>query len=337
MRHGVISLLPEQGNCEIENCHYRDRRRRRADRLVSAGLAGQARRAVLLRAVERTGNSHSRLRRQPIQSAGAGGVSAAGGIRQRVIFRVPAMADAGRFRRATRAPRPRKNPAADGVHLIGHSLGGTVARRYAAGASKRAVRSLVTLGSPYSYGQWSPRELGIFGDDDPIVPAPIEALMTRVAFGRIVTLHDVGHLALVFHPEALRIIGTELRANRAIERPRVSAGARSATLVACHRERSGRDRAGRRAKLADGPAQGSARFRRRAAAHEDRHRAEMVVRRDCDRRGARVGGQPRIEIPGLTIVPRRDSVRRAARRVAARPRMRSITKSRSPARAICRC
>src|ERR1700689_2490361 len=102
-----------------------------------------------------------------------------------------------------------------GVHLIGHSLGGTVARRYAASASKRAVRSLVTLGSPYSYVQWRRRELGIFGDDDPIVPAPIEALMTRVSFARIVTLHDVGHLALVFHPEALRIIGTELRANRA--------------------------------------------------------------------------------------------------------------------------
>src|ERR1700733_4389686 len=93
-----------------------------------------------------------------------------------------------------------------GVHLIGHSLGATVARRYAASASKRAVRSLVTLGSPYSYGQWSPRELGIFGDDDPIVPAPIEALMTRVAFGRIVTLHDVGHLALVFHPRRLELL-----------------------------------------------------------------------------------------------------------------------------------
>jgi pimeloyl-ACP methyl ester carboxylesterase len=104
-----------------------------------------------------------------------------------------------------------------GVHLIGHSLGGTVARRYAANAPKGAVRSLVTLGSPYSYAQWSPAELGIFGDDDPIVPAPIEALINADAFGRIVTLHDVGHLALIFHPEALRIIGTELRANRAPE------------------------------------------------------------------------------------------------------------------------
>jgi pimeloyl-ACP methyl ester carboxylesterase len=105
----------------------------------------------------------------------------------------------------------------NGVHLIGHSLGGTVARRYAANAPKRAVRSLITLGSPYSYGQWSPREVGIFGDDDPIVPAPIEELTNTAAFGRIVTLHDVGHLALIFHPEALRIIGTELRANRAPE------------------------------------------------------------------------------------------------------------------------
>jgi alpha/beta hydrolase family protein len=104
-----------------------------------------------------------------------------------------------------------------GVHLIGHSLGGTVARRYATGAPKGAVRSLVTLGSPYSYGQWSPNELAIFGEDDPIVTAPIEALTPDLAFGRVVTLRDLGHLALVFHPEVLRIIAIELRANRAPE------------------------------------------------------------------------------------------------------------------------
>ncbi len=104
---------------------------------------------------------------------------------------------------------------ATGAHLIGHSLGGTIARRYAANAPTGAVRSLITLGSPYSYGQWSPTEIGIFGNDDPIVPAPIEAMLHREAFARIVILHDVGHLALIFHPEVLRIIGTELRANRA--------------------------------------------------------------------------------------------------------------------------
>jgi hypothetical protein len=42
----------------------------------------------------------------------------------------------------------------------------------------------------------------------------VEMLVTRAAFSRIVTLHDVGHLALIFHPEVLRIVGTELRANR---------------------------------------------------------------------------------------------------------------------------
>jgi pimeloyl-ACP methyl ester carboxylesterase len=107
--------------------------------------------------------------------------------------------------------------AIGGVHLIGHSLGGTIARRYAADASAGTVRSLITLGSPYSYGQRSPHEIGIFGDDDPIVPAPIEDMLHPEAFARIVILRDVGHLALIFHPEVLRIIGTELRANRAIE------------------------------------------------------------------------------------------------------------------------
>jgi pimeloyl-ACP methyl ester carboxylesterase len=104
-----------------------------------------------------------------------------------------------------------------GVHLIGHSLGGTIARRYAADARAGSVRSLITLGSPYSYGQRSPQEVGIFGDDDPIVPAPIEDMLDPAAFARIVILRDVGHLALIFHPEVLRIIGTELRANRATE------------------------------------------------------------------------------------------------------------------------
>jgi pimeloyl-ACP methyl ester carboxylesterase len=110
-----------------------------------------------------------------------------------------------------------------GAHLIGHSLGGTISRRYTVYAPTGAVRSLITLGSPYSYGQHSPREIGIFGDDDPIVPAPIEEMLHPGAFGRLVIMHDVGHLALVFHPEVLRIIGTELRANRATTSLRAAA------------------------------------------------------------------------------------------------------------------
>src|SRR5260370_18191410 len=77
---------------------------------------------------------------------------------------------------------------ATGVHLIGHSLGGTIARRYAADAPAGAIRSLITLGSPYSYGQRSPQEIGIFGDDDPIVPALSEAMMPPGAVASIVGL-----------------------------------------------------------------------------------------------------------------------------------------------------
>jgi hypothetical protein len=103
------------------------------------------------------------------------------------------------------------------VHLVGHSLGGTISRHFTLQAPRGLVRSLITLGSPYSYAQWSPTEIGIFGDSDPIVPAPIVSQLNPLAFERVITLHDVGHLALVFHPEALRIIATELRANRSTE------------------------------------------------------------------------------------------------------------------------
>ncbi len=108
----------------------------------------------------------------------------------------------------------------DGVHLVGHSLGGTVARRYAADAPRGVVRSLVTLGSPYSYTQWSPRELALFGDEDPIVPPPLEHLRGATTFGKTIVLPSTGHLALIYHPEALRLIATELRANRAESRAR---------------------------------------------------------------------------------------------------------------------
>ncbi len=102
-----------------------------------------------------------------------------------------------------------------GVHLIGHSLGGTIARRYASDAPCGAVRSLLTLGSPYSYTQSSPDEIAVFGDEDPIVPPPLEHLASSTAFGKMVVLRSTGHLALLYHPEVLRIAGTELRARRA--------------------------------------------------------------------------------------------------------------------------
>ncbi|MGH7812444.1 MAG: esterase/lipase family protein [Candidatus Binataceae bacterium] len=115
----------------------------------------------------------------------------------------------------------KKNRGA-GVHLIGHSLGGTISRRFAAGAGPGIVRSLVTLGSPYSYDQSSPDEVAIFAAEDPLVPPPLAELVRPGAFGRIVTLFGVGHLGLLYHPEAYRIAATELRANRAAQ-PRAAA------------------------------------------------------------------------------------------------------------------
>ncbi len=104
--------------------------------------------------------------------------------------------------------------APGGAHLVGHSLGGSIARLYALTARRGAVRSIVTLGSPYLFGQWAQSELAIFGDEDPIVPAPAGIIAKSMPFGRRIVLEGAGHLVLAFLPEALRLVATELRANR---------------------------------------------------------------------------------------------------------------------------
>ena len=103
---------------------------------------------------------------------------------------------------------------AGGVHLIGHSLGGTISRRFTAMAPRGTVRSLITIGSPYSPSQISPQEFAIFGDEDPIVPAPPPEMVSEQMFKRMVVLDDTGHLAILYHPETLRVAASELRLNR---------------------------------------------------------------------------------------------------------------------------
>jgi pimeloyl-ACP methyl ester carboxylesterase len=102
-----------------------------------------------------------------------------------------------------------------GVHLIGHSLGGTIARRFAAGVARGIVRSLVTIGSPYSFAQSSTDEIAIFGDEDPIVPPPPAELVSETMFKQMTVLEQSGHLAILYHPETLRLAASELRLNRA--------------------------------------------------------------------------------------------------------------------------
>jgi pimeloyl-ACP methyl ester carboxylesterase len=102
-----------------------------------------------------------------------------------------------------------------GLHLIGHSLGGTIARIAAARSRKGRIRSLVTLGSPWSATQRSPDEVAIFGQDDPIVPPPPRGhSFPDGMFKRLIVLRNTGHLAVLHHDEAVRITLSELTSNR---------------------------------------------------------------------------------------------------------------------------
>jgi len=101
-----------------------------------------------------------------------------------------------------------------GIHFIGHSLGGTIARMAAARSDNGRTRSLVTLGAPWSATQHSPEEVAIFGNDDPIVPPPRGQFFPDGMFKRLIVLRNTGHLAVLHHDETIRITLSELTANR---------------------------------------------------------------------------------------------------------------------------
>jgi pimeloyl-ACP methyl ester carboxylesterase len=107
-----------------------------------------------------------------------------------------------------------RNGAGLGVHLIGHSLGGTISRVAAARVREGTVRSLVTLASPYGHAQPSPTEIAIFGDEDPIVRPPKRESSSDGAFKRAVVLSNTGHLGVLYHPATIRIALAELWENR---------------------------------------------------------------------------------------------------------------------------
>lgn len=105
-----------------------------------------------------------------------------------------------------------RNNAGSGIHLIGHSLGGTISRIAAVNLHEGAVRSLVTLAAPYQHSQPNRHEVAIFGDEDPIVHPPREE--HRGVFKRIAVLRNTGHLGVLYHPATMRIVLAELRENR---------------------------------------------------------------------------------------------------------------------------
>jgi pimeloyl-ACP methyl ester carboxylesterase len=94
---------------------------------------------------------------------------------------------------------------APAVDVVGHSLGGLIARYLVLTSPGVRIRRLVTLGSPHFGGDRPPRELAIFGRLDPLVPPPTDRHASRP---RVVA--DCGHLGLLCHPRVLRVVARYL-------------------------------------------------------------------------------------------------------------------------------
>ena len=101
------------------------------------------------------------------------------------------------------------------VDVVGHSLGGLMARHVLERGEGGRIRRLVTLGAPTLTDTLPERECAIFGADDPLVPLP------RRLRGRSATVRGCGHLGLLSRPAALRLVAAFL--SEATEEPRKAA------------------------------------------------------------------------------------------------------------------
>jgi pimeloyl-ACP methyl ester carboxylesterase len=93
------------------------------------------------------------------------------------------------------------------VDVVGHSLGGLVARYLVEIGHGERIRRLVTLGTPYVGHPNPPHELAIFAGFDPLVPAPTADGGAR---RRTLVVPDCGHLGLLYHPAVHRAVLTHL-------------------------------------------------------------------------------------------------------------------------------
>jgi pimeloyl-ACP methyl ester carboxylesterase len=94
---------------------------------------------------------------------------------------------------------------APAVDVVGHSLGGLIARYLVLTRPAVRIRRLVTMGSPHFGGERPLRELGIFGRLDPLVPPPTDRHACRT-----LVVPDCGHLGLLRHPRVLRVVARYL-------------------------------------------------------------------------------------------------------------------------------
>jgi len=99
--------------------------------------------------------------------------------------------------------RLRGETGARRVDVVGHSLGGLVARHLVEMRPGIAVRRLVTLGSPYTGSPLPPNELALFAANDPLVPLPHPEYGPHAPHlrpgGRVVVVPDCGHWGLLVH------------------------------------------------------------------------------------------------------------------------------------------
>jgi pimeloyl-ACP methyl ester carboxylesterase len=95
------------------------------------------------------------------------------------------------------------------VDVVGHSLGGLVARWLIEHGDGSRIRRLVTLGSPWYGGRFPARELALFGADDWLIPAPAR----ERACGQVRVIPSNGHLSLLYAASALAAVADYLTAS----------------------------------------------------------------------------------------------------------------------------
>ena len=131
------------------------------------------------------------------------------------------------------------------VHLVGHSLGGIVARLYAVRAhdAERAVVQTISLASPFAglrgassvpfasardlapdgavlrevrlHGAAGVPHLSILAADDALIPAPISQALPD---GDVMVLHGLGHNALLFDARVIEAVERRVLASRRVVR-----------------------------------------------------------------------------------------------------------------------
>jgi len=92
------------------------------------------------------------------------------------------------------------------VDVVGHSLGGLVARYLVEMRGDVPVRRLVTLASPYAGARLAANELAVYGAHDPIVTPPHPAYGPHATGGRVVVA-DCGHWGVLVDELTVREVG----------------------------------------------------------------------------------------------------------------------------------